>query len=238
MAKTAPYQQISEALRSEICAEYNPGQFLPSESVLAERFAVNRHTVRRALDVLSQEGLVLRRQGRGTMVLGRLIDYRIAEKTRFTESIEAEGMSPAGDLMDKGWRVPPPEAAQALGVELGEMVVWIEQRRRADDLPIVVSSHYLPPSFGWLVDEFSGGSLHAAILGRTGQRLRQMETTVLASVPTTQDAAALFAPSKVPILTVAACNVDVRTDEPVEYFIGRFRADAVKFRFMPGEQPD
>lgn len=237
MPPIAQYERITNDLREEIRASYQPGQFLPSEASLAQRFQVNRHTVRRALEMLSHEGLVLRRQGRGTVVLGRRIDYRIAESTRFTESIEAEGMSPAGELLDKGLRVPPADVSEAIAEPIDEPVVWLEQRRLANGVPLVVSSHFLPRRYDWLLDEFSGGSLHAAILGRTGIKLRQMETTVSTALPTPSDAALLYAPNRIAVMTVSATNHCVRSGSPIEHFIGRFRGDAVKFLFMPGELP-
>lgn len=62
------YRELAERLRQELLA-YRPGDYLPGEIQLAQRFAVNRHTLRRALDELVLEGRVLRRQGKGTQVL-------------------------------------------------------------------------------------------------------------------------------------------------------------------------
>jgi GntR family phosphonate transport system transcriptional regulator len=70
LEKAAPrYARISGILADEIKRLYKPGDKLPPEQVLANRFAVNRHTLRRAVDELVKVGLVERRWGVGVFVL-------------------------------------------------------------------------------------------------------------------------------------------------------------------------
>ncbi|RMM03618.1 hypothetical protein ALQ86_102781 [Pseudomonas amygdali pv. eriobotryae] len=68
------YLELAETLRDELVS-YRTGDYLPAEFQLAERFCVNRHTIRRAVDELVREGSVLRRQGKGTQVLERPLIY-------------------------------------------------------------------------------------------------------------------------------------------------------------------
>ena len=77
------YIQISETLLNDIRTNYEPGDFLPSEFALAERFGVNRHTVRRAVDELIRDGVLGRYRGRGTAVLELPIDFPIHRDSRF-----------------------------------------------------------------------------------------------------------------------------------------------------------
>src|SRR5271156_5240021 len=82
------WRQISETLRQEIGGDgYPPGARLPTEAELSARFAVNRHTVRRALEELSRGGLIRVEQGRGSFVAEDVIDYTVAPRTRFSEWI-------------------------------------------------------------------------------------------------------------------------------------------------------
>lgn len=63
------YRQLADSLRADIgAAKHGPGTVIPSEAQLVERFGVSRNTVRLAMEVLRDEGLVVTRHGRGTFV--------------------------------------------------------------------------------------------------------------------------------------------------------------------------
>src|SRR3546814_19780295 len=88
-AGVALWRQIAETLEKDIREQvYEPGQRLPTEAELAERFSVNRHTVRRGIAFLEQEGVLRVEQGRGTFVQERMVDYRPGQRTRFTRTEE------------------------------------------------------------------------------------------------------------------------------------------------------
>src|SRR3546814_15802099 len=72
-AGVALWRQIAETLEKDIREQvYEPGQRLPPEAELAERFSVNRHTVHRGIAFPAQEGVLRVEQGRGTLVLERI----------------------------------------------------------------------------------------------------------------------------------------------------------------------
>ncbi len=84
----ALWRQIAERLESDIVAgRHRPGERLPTEHRMAETFAVNRHTVRRAVASLEEAGLVRIEQGRGTFVQESVVDYRVKQRTRFSENL-------------------------------------------------------------------------------------------------------------------------------------------------------
>src|SRR3546814_5753912 len=90
-AGVALWRQIAETLEKDIREQvYEPGQRPPTEAELAERFSVNRHTVRRGIAFLEQEGVLRVEQGRGTFVQERMVDYRLGKRTRFTENIQKQ----------------------------------------------------------------------------------------------------------------------------------------------------
>ena len=74
------YRELADILRRELSG-YQAGEFLPGEVQLAERFGVNRHTLRRAIDELVFEGSLLRQQGKGTQVLDRPLIYPMGADT-------------------------------------------------------------------------------------------------------------------------------------------------------------
>ena len=85
----AMWRRIADTIRLDIVGGKRArGEKLPGEMALAERFAVNRHTVRRAIAALTAEGVVRAEQGRGTFVdQAKRLSYRIGRRTRFSEGL-------------------------------------------------------------------------------------------------------------------------------------------------------
>ncbi len=78
----ALYRQIARHLERDVLNQYAPGDMLPSENEMADRFGVNRHTLRRAIDLLVADGLLERQHGRGVFVINNQIDYPLSSDTR------------------------------------------------------------------------------------------------------------------------------------------------------------
>ena len=90
MAKDALWSAIARTLADEVGAgHYHPGDKLPTEAVLAARFGVNRHTVRRALGALAEQKLVHSRRGAGVFVAQRPTDYPLGRRVRFHQNVLA-----------------------------------------------------------------------------------------------------------------------------------------------------
>lgn len=225
------YVQIRRALEDEIERLYKPGDALPPEPELAERFSVNRHTLRRAVDELVQAGVLERRHGRGTFVLDAPVDYAVGRETRFTELLESLGKTTASRVIRKIVIPARGGVATRLALAEGAEVVWIETLRRVDERPFCVISHYLPRArVADALDGYAGGSLHAFLAERCGIRLRRTESVVSASLPLGDDASLLAMPQNRPVLRVKSVNVDDRDGRPVEYALTRFRADRVQLK--------
>ncbi len=94
VAMSYRWQEISESLREAMArGQYPRGSRLPTEAELANSYAANRHTVRRALKELRDTGLVEPRQGSGVFVTGQPRTYRLSKRTRFSQSLEGQGQS-------------------------------------------------------------------------------------------------------------------------------------------------
>ena len=94
------WERIYRTLSDEINAgQYPAGAKLPTEAELSRRFAVNRHTVRRALDALQEEGRIHVRRGAGSFVTQGRIDYRIGLRTRLTHNLAEIGLSAGRRLL-------------------------------------------------------------------------------------------------------------------------------------------
>ena len=96
----AIWKQIAETLEKDISAGgFKPGEKMPTEAILSERFRVNRHTVRRAIGDLTARGLVRVEQGRGTFVAEDVVEFVVGESTRFTELLVSQRRTPGGHLL-------------------------------------------------------------------------------------------------------------------------------------------
>ena len=230
----AIYSQIAKLLKDEITSFLAPGACLPSENELAERFGVNRHTVRRAVEDLIAAGLLERRHGKGTFVLDAPADYLLGSGTCFTETFESLGKTASSRILRK--LVIPARGGVATRLHLAENepVVWIESLRLADDRPVCVISHFLPrQTFPDLLADYSGGSLHEHLAVRYGLKLRRIESLVSAALPQGDDASLLGMAQNQPVLRVKSVNVGERDGTPLEYALTRFRADRIQLRINP-----
>ncbi|WP_122902166.1 phosphonate metabolism transcriptional regulator PhnF [Acinetobacter sp. B51(2017)] len=225
------YSQIANVLRQDISQHYQPGDCLASEFELAERFQVNRHTIRHAIEALIQEGVVERRHGKGTFVLTQPIDYTVAAKTRFTQTLKNLGKTTSMQVRRKVVMPAETGVAQHLALKPRDPVICIETLRLADQQPICVSSHYFPQChFPDFLELYQTGSLHGFIQQHYGWPLKRIESLVSAVLPQGDDAALLSMPKSQPILRVKSINVNERDGTPLEYALTRFCADRIQLR--------
>jgi GntR family transcriptional regulator, phosphonate transport system regulatory protein len=129
------WRQIADTLRAEI-AGCPPGHRLPSEARLADRFGVNRHTVRRALADLAGDGLVHARRGAGVTVLAAPTDYPIGRRTRFRTAMELAGRVPGRRVLSVDTLPGTPAETAALALPQGAALIRAEGLTLADGLVI------------------------------------------------------------------------------------------------------
>jgi len=230
----AVYSQIYRALRREVREHYKPGDCLPTEPQLAELFSVNRHTIRRAVDVLLADGLVQRQHGRGTFVTAYPIEYPITKGTRFTENLASSGKAIESTILRK--LVVPARGGVAKNLEITSetSVIWMETLRLVEDLPFCIISHFLPhKGFEFVLEKFEGGSLHR-FLNQMGISPVRRQSLITAQIPVAEDAKYLQMPANQPVLRVKSVNVNAENGQSVEYAVTRFRADRVQLNIALG----
>lgn len=132
------YQQLQRAIRDAIENRVlGPDDALPAERQIAIDLAVSRITVRKAIEGLVEEGLLVRRQGSGNFVSAR-IEKNFAKLTSFSEDMRARGRKPHSVWLKKTEGTVSPEEALTLGLSPGTPVYRFNRIRYADDAPMSV----------------------------------------------------------------------------------------------------
>ncbi len=138
------YQQIKALLTQSLqSGEWKPGELIPSEVELAQRFKVSQGTVRKAIDELAAENLVLRRQGKGTFVATH---HEARAHYRFLRLMPDEGVPhyPDNHFIEVKRTRAPAEVARLLDLKSGDAVVYIKRVQFFDGVPTIIEELWLP----------------------------------------------------------------------------------------------
>lgn len=167
------YQRLYDDLKTRIeGGEWKPGTPLPAESALAETYGVALGTMRKAIDQLAADGLVERRQGRGTFVRRPMFTHSLFRFFRLQDRA-GRPMAPEGRILARELMPVPAVAADALGLVEGAPAVRMIRLRLVDDAPILAEEVWLDPAlFGGILtlpSEAFGPLLYPLYEDRFGQ---------------------------------------------------------------------
>lgn len=231
MGGVALWRRIADAIRLDIVGgKLAQGDRLPTEAVLAERFSANRHTVRRALAVLAEEGVVAAEQGRGTFVRSaRRLSYPIGRRTRFREGLRGQAASLVSQSLSHRIENATSTVATALGLKPGAKVVRTEGMSIADGRPISRSTTWLSyrrfPDFAERIAQLQsttqtfdsyGISDYSRASTRISARHADVEETKLLGL----------VPGAI-LLVSEAIDIDP-SGEPISYALSRFPAERME----------
>jgi len=183
-------EHVADQLRRRIeSGALKPDTSLPSERALAEDLGVSRMTVRVAIDQLAEEGLLIRRPNRRTVVAGDKIS-RSASFMSFSEEMRARGWRPHSEIRQMTATVADVSVAAQLNLEVGAKVIFLERLRFADDEPLALERVYLPYSrFAVLLTlDLASESLYAVMERTLGVRPELSEESVEAVQISTEEA--------------------------------------------------
>jgi GntR family phosphonate transport system transcriptional regulator len=228
------WRQIAAAVQADIASGlHKPGDRLPTEAEFSARFRVNRHTVRRALEELSRDGLVRVEQGRGSFVAEDVLDYTVEARTRFTEWIRTHNKEPHGVVRQLREIAADARIAAGLGVRGGSRVVMLERLGLADDLPVSLTRHHFSGRLKGLLEALRSTPRITDALRAVGVEdyLRQ-QTRVTARLPTQIEAELLRTARNRPLLVTENINVD-RDGAIIEFAVGCYPTPRVQIVFEP-----
>lgn len=226
------YAQIRELIVAALAAgEWRPGDSLPSEAALAERFHASPGTVRRALDELTAEHVVERRQGRGTFVATHTAPR---DAYRFLRLVADDGTTGfTRELVHCRRARANAETARALQLRTSAPVIEVRRRLLRHGQAIVLDDLWLPERHfegltGAVIDAYTG-TLYALFEARFGVHMVRAEEKLRAVAASADAAELLHVPAGGPLLSVERVAYTYG-DRPVELRRGLYHTDADHYR--------
>ena len=230
------YQQIkSLILQSLQAGEWKPGEPIPSEMDLAARFRVSQGTVRKAIDELAAENLVVRRQGKGTFVATHAeqhVQYRFLKLVPDSGDLNTEGPADRTIVDCKRLRASA-DVARALALRTGDAVLQVRRVLAYGGVPTILEDLWLPgaPFKGLTAERLTAwrGPMYSLFETEFGVRMVRAEEKIRAVLPDAAQAALLAVPAGTPLLSVERV-AHTYHDAPMELRRGLYRTDTHHYR--------
>jgi GntR family transcriptional regulator len=227
------YQQIKGLILQSLQAgEWKPGEAIPSEMDLAARFRVSQGTVRKAIDELAAENLVVRRQGKGTFVATHS-EQQV--RYRFLKLVPDSGdEGPAQRTILDCRRVrASAEVARALALRSGDSIVQVRRVLSFGSVPTILEDMWLPGNTfrGLTAEQMANqqGPTYALFELEFGVRMVRAEEKIRAVSADAQQAQLLALEPGAPLLSVERLSYTYN-DEPMELRRGLYRTDTHHYR--------
>lgn len=225
------YHRIYTVLREEIRdGSHAPGDLLPGETDLAARFGVSRVTIRKTLEQLASDGLVDRRQGRGTFV--RETHGRApvrAEVTGLVDNLLAMGLRTEVKVLHFAMEPTPPRIARALGIEDAAPALRTVRLRAYKGEPFSYAVTWLPHDIGTtMTAQDMENTPLLQLLSDRGAAPADAHQRVFATAATETVAPLLDLPLGAPLLAIERTVHDAR-GRTVEHIRAYYRPDRYEF---------
>jgi GntR family transcriptional regulator len=227
---TPLYAQIREALRAEI-NRMKPGDAIPSEPELQSRFDVSRITLRKAVDELVTEGLLVRQQGRGTFVQRQKVTHELNMVSSWTEQMLALGQIPRTLHLETEQIEPPKRIAHELALDPETTVFVLRRLRLVSDEPLTLMVNYLPAQFvpGFAEEAARHESLYETLYQEYGLVAARAVDTVETRPATDDEAKRLKIDAWDPLLCVTRVSF-LPDGRPLEVGLAISRGDRYQYR--------
>ena len=230
------YQQIKALILQSLQAgQWKPGDLIPSEIELAARFRVSQGTVRKAIDELAAEHLVVRRQGRGTFVATHAeqhVQYRFLRLLPDQGDTSSEGPAQRSIIDCKRQRAPA-DVARTLGLRTGDSVLQVRRVLSFRGVPTILEDLWLPGSAfkGLTAERLAShqGAMYALFETEFGVRMVRADEKLRAVAADEQAAERLQVPVGSPLLSVERVAYTYQ-DAPMELRRGLYRTDTHHYR--------
>ena len=228
------YHQLAEQLTAAIGdGRLQPGDPFENEVALAARLGLSRPTVRRAIQEMVDQGLLIRRRGLGTTIANRKV-HRTARLSSLFDDLEADGREPRTEVVDLAMRTDE-RAAAALDLEPGTEMLSVVRVRSAGDQPLAIMHNWLPPAHAEVTrEELEEQGLYA-LLRKRGVKPVVARQSIGARMPTAQERRSLGLRASQPVLTMTRMAFDA-AGAAVEFGDHAYRAEDYTIDLMLDER--
>jgi GntR family transcriptional regulator len=233
-ARLPLYAQLKESLIAAIGrGDLAPGDQIPSQRILCERYGMSHMTVRRAISELFNEGVIYGIPGKGLYVTERKQDAESGPLIGFTEDMAQRGMLVSNQVLTAEIVGASTVLSSALGVEVGTSLVYLRRLRLADGVPMALQGSYLPHALcpGLLEHDLTRRSLFDLLRNEYHLHLADGRATVEAALADEEQAALLDLALPVPLLIVEQLTY-LDSGQAIEFVRTAYRADRYRLR-MP-----
>lgn len=238
-SRSAPlYNWLADILREEITGgAYAPGDALPTELDLMQRYQLSSTTVRRAVHELVSEGWIYRKAGKGTFVRRARLEERLLRLTSFAEEMQTHSVAPGFHLL-RAEEVAAPEAvAQALRLPPRVPVFYLERVQLANDEVIALAQGYWRREVG---AQLARHDLKSVPLYETLERehripLLEADETIGAAIADRDQAKKLGIALRMPLLVRRRITYSTNM-QPIEHTTTYYRADRYEYKVRLARQ--
>ena len=213
------YYQIYESLKKDVANKiYKTGDKLPSENHLSKRFEVNRHTVRRALQILKNEGILFSKRGSGVIVQDSKFKYKIGKRVRFSQNITNENYVPKTKIIRSEIRKATKIEADNLKINSRDEILLIETTGKINNIPTILTKRTIPnkrfPRFLEIFQKELSVTHTLKLLGIND--FVRLNTNIIAELADSIQANLLNCKINSPLLKTTYVNQDLNSI-PIEY---------------------
>jgi len=225
------YHQIKEIIRAEIeRGNLKPNEQIPTEQELVEKYKASRITIRRAINDLVEEGLLIKKQGKGTFVAMPKIQRELISVNSFSHRMIEAGLIPGSRVLSMKLTNPTPTIQKYLELNPTDQVIEIERLRLADSEPLMIEKTYLPyKDFSLVMEADIGiGSLYKFLEEKYGVIPAKSKRSLEIVLSNKYEADLLNIRVGQPLFLLCAI-VTSHDDKPIEYVKTLIRGDRFKF---------
>ena len=235
------YAQIVRFLTSDIESNFDAGDKYFSETQLSERYAVNRHTIRRAVEILTRQNLLTKRLGSGLYVADKRTVYPIQQSLRLTDAFKTLGLQLHVQVLSMDKVTPSRSISEAFALKPRQQIVCVKTLRYLTDpyQPIALISHYFTPQLSLkAVQGYHGDASLGDYLLQQGcaTQLKRAQSSVSHVALKTEHSQHLALAFGSTALKIKTRTVDAQ-QQLFEYSVSLFPADLIQLDFFPLTQP-
>lgn len=224
------YKAVYDSVKQQIKdGTYQPGTLIPTETELCEAYAVSRTTVRKAIAMLSDEGYLNIKQGRGTEIVSQSTTQGLSNISSITETLRANDYDVQIGSMYIQLITCPDHLLEALHLKEGDEVYLLDRLVLADNRPVAYIQNYLVPKMVPDLEQYSGKfvSLYNLLEQKYGLVLTDAEERISARVANFTDSQMLQIPVGAPILH--SRRITLSNGRHIECSISKLVADCYEY---------